>query len=26
VPNNGEPLLIGVLALAPIPGAIGDLC
>jgi len=26
VPNDGEPLLIGVLALAPIPGAIGDLC
>lgn len=25
-PNNGEPLLIGVLVLAPIPGAIGDLC
>jgi len=26
LPNGGEPLLIGVLALAPIPGAIGDLC
>ena len=26
VPNDGEPLLIGVLALAPIPGAIGDRC
>jgi phosphohistidine phosphatase SixA len=25
-PNAGDPLLIGVLALAPIPGAIGDLC
>lgn len=25
-PNSGEPLLIGVLELAPIPGAIGDLC
>jgi phosphohistidine phosphatase SixA len=25
-PNGGEPLAIGVLELAPIPGAIGDLC
>ena len=25
-PNSGEPLLIGVLVLAPIPGAIGDSC
>ena len=25
-PNDGEPLVIGVLELAPIPGAIGDLC
>jgi len=25
-PNGGVPVLIGVLALAPIPGAIGDLC
>jgi len=24
--NDGEPLLIGVLELAPIPGAIGDSC
>lgn len=25
-PNDGEPVAIGVLELAPIPGAIGDLC
>jgi phosphohistidine phosphatase SixA len=25
-PNDGEPLVIGVLELAPIPGAIGDRC
>ena len=25
-PNGGEPLLIGVLELAPIPGALGDMC